>query len=161
MGTINYGTSDYITMGFNLDVEPEYEEDNLFWAEEDFRVVGDIIKRYGFEYFTVTVEPGYYAGFYVDIKENYIKTYDWGKTECIDSYEERQAINREITAMREFLNELADMNMVSVYPGWCTGYADRKQTRTDINEAIREMREELKAIPTWSVVQRNKFQERR
>ena len=161
MGTINYGTSDYITMGFNLDVEPEYREDNLFWAEEDFRVVDDIIKRYGFEYFKVTLEPGYYEGFYVDIKENYIKTYDWGKTECIDSYEERQAISREITAMREFLNELADMHMVSVYPGWGTGYADRKQTRADINEAIRSMRYELKSTPTWSVVQRNQFKERR
>lgn len=187
MGTINYGTSDYITMGLKPydgwsmkkdeeylteilerfaeagieeptddDIDSMIGDDIQAYTEDDYTSALRIRDKYSFGYFNVYLVTGYYDGFYLEISQDYMRTYDLGRTTVIDSYKDRIAINKEISEIKKFLLELVDIGLVSVYPGWCTGYADRKQTLKDINKAIKEMREELKSTPTWAVSERNK-----
>ena len=44
--------------------------------------------------------------------------------------------------------------MVKCSPGWCTGYSNYKETITAINEVVKEIREEVKTIPTWAQYER-------
>ena len=142
MGTINYRTSDYITLGYNCN-EIDYDEPFYYeFIQDSFDQVKETRARYLFEYFSVTVEPGYYEGFYINIEFNY--------SYCLDCWTDRRAAQKEITRVKNFLLECVNFyDLVSVYPGWCTGYADYNQTIKDINAAVYEMRQTVKNAPTW------------
>ena len=66
-----------------------------------------------------------------------------------DDYEEKKEALAEIREIEQYLKDNAGNGLVSVYPGWCTGYADYKQTLKDIRKAAKEMREDVKATPTY------------
>lgn len=167
MGTINYRTSKYIALGIYPECSWDYEKDpatmeelreyaeehgitveeeielNIQLNEEaDYDNASWILDKYSFNNYTVQIEPGYYQGFSIDIREEL--------PECWEDYREKQEAQREITKMRKLLEELNDTGIHAVYPGWCTTYRSCKETKQDINEAIREMRAEAKAIPCWS-----------
>ena len=141
MGTINYGTSDYITIGYdcgNIDYnEPFYYE----LIQDDFEQVKYTLKQYNFYYFNVTLKPGYYEGFYINIEHNF--------NFCYDNYLEKRDALKEITQIKKFLLSCLDFGCCAVYPGWCMGYADYKTTLKDIDAAIYNMREEVRKTPTW------------
>lgn len=146
MGTINYKTSDFITIGYNCN-NIDYEE--YEWCretiEEYYNTVSAILKEYSFYYFHVTVEPGYYEGFYIDMEYNF--------PYCFDDYTEKRAAQREITQIKKFLLEcIENYECCAVSPGWCTGYADYKKTISRLDGAIKEMRETVKATPTYSTL---------
>lgn len=158
MGTINYKTSKYITMGATLfEADPDADYDEYLFAHEDYDLaceeaaqeVRARITAYGFDFFDVTVDYGYYEGFCILIDSKYVY-YD-------DAQEKREA-QAEITRLKKFLRECADMGLRSCYPGWCMGYADYAGTLKDIDEAIREMRQEVKATPTWEQYERKELQ---
>lgn len=73
---------------------------------------------------------------------------------AFDNWEDRKAAQREITQIKKCLIELAGVGLVACFPGWCTGYLDYKGTMQRINEAIKEMREEVKATPPWRQYER-------
>ena len=139
MGTINYGTSDYITIGYNcnnIDYEDEFYND---FISDEFEQINDLLEDEDFVYFRVRIEPGYYEGYYINI------VYDG-----IDTYEEKLLAQKEITRIRAFLTRcISEFGCVAVYPGWCTGYADHKKTLHELSAAIKEMREEVRRSPTW------------
>ena len=146
MGTINYGTSDYITIGYNcgdLDYNDPFYWENI---QEDFEELTYILGNYNFYYFHVVIKSGYYEGFYVDIEHNY--------TYCYDSGEDKRAAQKEITQIKKFLLSCLDFGCCSVYPSWCMGYANREQTLKDIDAAIYNMREEVKQTPTWHTLKK-------
>lgn len=170
MGTINYMTSDYITMGIKPYSEVTWENDPDFMkeAQEEAEYSGvsmeewingyiqmcyeddainarDIIEKYNLYYFNVKIELGYYEGLSIMIENNFGYCYD-------DAGEKREA-QREITRIKKMLQELAGVGFVSCYPGWCTGYQDYKGTIEDIDEAIKEMRIEVKNTPTWRTLE--------
>ena len=157
MGTINYGSSDYITMGLNVDNlwcdsfysenEPEFETMQLD-REELWEEVEKELNKYGFCYYHVVLKPGYYEGFYLDIENNY--------SVCYDFWQDRREANKEITQLKRLLLALADFGMVSCMPGWCTGYEDYNGTIKAIEGAIKGMREEVKSIPTWTQYERER-----
>ena len=142
MGTINYKTSDFITIGYNcnnIDYEDEFTADlvNDYYDQAIFARA-----RYDFYYFHVSVEPGYYEGFSIDIEHNF--------TYCYENYNEKRAALREITQIRKFLYEcVCDFACCAVSPGWCTTYYDYKTTLEKSDAAILEMRETVKNTPTW------------
>ena len=145
MGTINYKTSDYITLGYNCNYtdydDPYYNE----IIQDYFDQVAITRARYDFYYFHVSVEPGYYEGFYIDIEHNF--------NYCYDNYEEKRLALKEITQIKRFLLECVnDFECVAVYPGWCTGYADYNKTLKELDAAIWEMRETVKSTPTWATL---------
>ena len=64
MGTINYGTSQFITIA-----APDYNGDaEAYNALEDW--VREKLNQYNFEYYDLDIEYGYYEGFYINIQKN-------------------------------------------------------------------------------------------
>lgn len=166
MGTINYKTSDYITLGVQPYDYYDFENDNEFMKEIkeevneyggtvenaiydyidnlyecDYYNIKTELKEHHFTYYHVTIEPGYYEGFTINIENNYPVSFD--------SYEDRAKAQKEITEIKKFLTACAGMGLVKCSPGWCTGYANYSETITAINEAVKEMRTEAKTTPTW------------
>lgn len=167
MGAVNYFTSDYITLGlhpydiddftsdadFMDEIENEIEEyggtveeaiNNYIndCYESDFENIEFELNKHNFRYYHITIKPGYYEGFTLDIENNYSISYD--------SWEDKRDAQKEITEIRRFLIACAGMGLVECSPGWCTGYSDYNGTVKAIGEAIKEMREEARATPTWA-----------
>lgn len=166
MGTINYGTSDYITLGIKPYSSYDFENDADFMKEireqcaeyggtienaideyieelynSDYANAETIIEKYRPYYFHVSINHGYYEGLYIDIENNF--------GVFLDDYTERAEMQKEITQIKHLLTELAGVGFVACFPGWVTGYSDYKGTLAGINDAIKEMRNETKTIPTY------------
>lgn len=154
MGTINYGTSEYITIGYNCN-KIDYD-DPFYWEniQDDFEQVEYILKQYNFNYFNVKLKPGYYEGFYIDIKFNC--DCDFYGNDYFDSYEHKQLAQKEITQIKQFLLTCLDFGCCAVYPGWCMRYEDRATTIREIELGVYGMRETVKSTPTWNRLQRIK-----
>lgn len=136
MGAINYGSSDYINLGLNLNLDIYQDFDAVQILAED---VENIIYNKHLQYFTVDIIPGYYEGFYLDIEY---------KDETFYNYEEKKDAQKEITKIKQMLYFLSDMDIVEYTPGWCTGYATQQETRKYIANAIKQMRQDVKDTPT-------------
>lgn len=149
MGAVNYFTSDYITMGLRpYDINDFTDENNNidydeinYCYEADRENIETELAKHNFYYYHITIKPGYYEGFTLDIENNF--------PVALDGYEDRRHANKEITEIKQFLIECAGLGLVKCSPGWCTGYADYNGTIKAIKEAIKEMRLELSTIPTW------------
>ena len=148
MGTINYGTSDYITIGYNLnwdDSEFEtwesMEDEKQLDIEDMYTNIRAILNKYDFTFYHVVIKPGYYEGFYIDIENNF--------PYCYDSREDKRAAQKEATKLKAFLIECINTGLVQVWPGWCTSYHTHIESIEAIKTAIKEMRAEIKSIPTW------------
>ena len=148
MGTINYGTSDYITLGYNLnwydsDFETweEMEEEKQLDIEEAYENIRFVLDKYNFVFFHIAIEPGYYEGFYIDIENNYSCFFQ-------DAQDKREA-QKEVTKLKAFLMECVDLGLVQVWPGWCTSYKTHEETIAAIKTAIKKIRAEIRDTPTW------------
>ena len=146
MGTINYKTSDYVTIGYNCNnIDYEEYEYSMEIISELYDDLCHVLKDCRFYYYHVTLNGGYYAGFYIDIENNF--------PYCFDDYREKIDAQREITQIKKFLLECVNhYECFSVSPGWVTSYATRTTTLRDINNAIKEMREEVRKTPTWATL---------
>ena len=166
MGAINYGTSQYITMGIVPYCRYELEEDLAFMDELRREVAeygGDIdealndyindceecdranaesiIEKYDIHYWRIELKNGYYDGFYLDIESRYGIAFD--------DWTDRAEAQKEVTQIKKMLYELAGVGMVKCTPGWSTGYSSYSETLKAIDEAVKDMREEVKIKPTW------------
>lgn len=153
MGAVNYGTSDFITLGYNLDWDSsDFEsweamnEEMQLDIEDLFHEIESLLKDHSFWYFHVAIKPGYYEGFYLDIENNF--------PVALDSWEDRREAMKEITRLKAFLTACIDAGLVQVWPGWCTSYKAPEESREALNAAIKEMREEVKHTPTWRQYER-------
>lgn len=159
MGTINFMTSNYITMGIkpydtgDFYNDPEYMEQIEKYGESwlydeieelyncDKLNTESILNKYNFDYFTIIIEPGYYESFSLKIEQK----------RDIDFYTDKIAAQKEITHLKECLFELAGVGLVACFPGWCTGYSDYTETiKKYIPEAIKAMRKEIKETQTYN-----------
>lgn len=166
MGAINYFTSDYITLGLRPYDRYDFENNSDFMEEVqaevdeyggtlesaidsyindcyecDYENIKTELEKHCFHYYHIVIKPGYYEGFTLDIENNY--------PVALDSWEDRRDANKEITEIKQFLIACAGLGLVKCSPGWCTGYSDYNGTIQAIKAAIKEMRSELKTIPTW------------
>lgn len=145
MGTINYKTSDFITIGYdydNIDHNDEFYHDII---QDYYDQVAYTRARYNFYYFYVAIEPGYYEGFSINIEHNF--------TYCYDNYSDKRDALKEVTQIKKFLLECVNgFGCVAVSPGWCTTYYNYDETLKRINAAIKEMRETVKNTPTWATL---------
>lgn len=171
MGAVNYCTSDYITLGVNPVSAWDLENDLDFMKEiraevaeyggtvedainnyisacyeDDHANVENILSRFSFWYYHVTIKPGYYEGFTLDIENNFPVAYD--------GWEDRREAQKEITQLKKCLLELAGVGLVECWPGWCPKYMDYKTTCKAIEAAIKAMRDEVRTIPTWRQYER-------
>lgn len=147
MGAINYKTSDFITVGYNcnnIDYDDEFYNEFINDCYEQAEI---LLKKQHFYYFHITIEPGYYEGFSIDIENNFAI--------CFDSYEDKQLAQKEITSIKEFLSQCINyFDCCVVYPGWCTGYENYENSIKKLKQAIQEMRETVKDTPTFYTYQR-------
>ena len=159
MGTINYKTSDYITLAevpidFN-DIESEVRANPEDYGLSDVSEVTDeyiydiinelydddrgnveaILNKYDFEFFELELEHGYYEGFEVLLDTDF----------DFYSEEDRQEALKELPKLEKALTELAGVGMVSCTPGWSTGYEDYNGTIKDIKTAIEELTNAINA----------------
>ena len=145
MGTINYKTSNYITLGYNtgnINYDDEFYSNDINFEYDE---ISAILKNEFFYYFNITLKPGYYEGFIIDIENNF--------NYCFNDYTEKLEALKELTRIKNFLIYIVDnFNINVVYPGWCTSYGDHKKTISEINAAIKEMKNEVKNIPTYYIL---------
>jgi len=171
MGTINYYTSDYITIGLEPYYAYDLKNDQCFMEElqeeideyggtieeaienyiqqcysEDEYNIQNILDKYDFHYFHVVIKPGYYEGFSINIENNYGL--------CYDSWQDKREALKEATQIKKFLLECIDNGLCQVFPGWCTSYKDRETSIAAVQRAIKAMKEEIKSIPTWGYCER-------
>lgn len=172
MGTINYKTSNYITMGARIQNYSDFENDQDFinYCKTEYPeiLLSDMIyneiqenydcdrvnvetylNQHSFYFYHVTIEPGYYEGFSINIENNFPIAYN-------DREEKRQA-QKEITELKQFLLDCAGCGIAVVFPGWCTTELNYNDSVKAIKAAIKEIREESKTIPTWLWYERNQY----
>jgi len=171
MGTINFKTSKYITMGVKpydaaevakdpefMDYISEYypgEDPERMAAEEisgyydaDRENVESILKKYSFEYFNIEVIPGYYESLQIFISDN-LPLY-------FDDYTEKREALKEVTKLKALLKDAAGVGFVACFPSWATAYSNYKETLTYIEIAAGKMRDEIKTAETWRTRQKKK-----
>ena len=154
MGTINYATSNYITIGLKPYDYEDFEDENgninydmmNDYYQDDYNNIDAILNKYDFHYFHVVIKPGYYEGFSIDIENNY--------GVCYDSWQDRKEALKEATQIKLFLLECIDNGLCKCSPGWCTGYYDRAESVKAVKQAVKEMKEEIRSIPTWGYCER-------
>ena len=152
MGTINYHTSKYITLGekpFDFETvkaesfdAPDVSDEEVYDLintnyEDDFENAELLLDRYNFEYFDLDLEYGYYEGFYLDLDTNF-EFY---------SEDDRNDALKELNELKDLLVDLAGYGMVSCTPGWSTGYASFDETIKDIDRAIEDIKKDIKDAP--------------
>ena len=140
MGTINYSSNNYVTVGFNYNYDYiddfERETDEIYLFEE----LENIREKYDFYYFDVRLKNGYYEGFYIDIENNFPL--------CFDNYAEKMEAQKEVTQIKKFLLECLEYGACVCVPGWCTTFFDYADSKKAVIEGIKTMREEIKATRT-------------
>lgn len=164
MGTINFKTSDFITLAIKPYQADEIAKDADFlqyareeypetdpetvaewnietYYEADQENFNSIAAKYDFYYFHIRLRPGYYESFYIDIESNYPVFFD-------DYTEKREAL-KEVTEIKQFLTECAGVGFTACSPGWITSYKDHAATLEAIKAAAEEMRDSIRATPTW------------
>ena len=152
MGTINYGTSEYITIGlkpYNYDdymtetEDIDYELMQMDY-ETDRENIEYILDKYNLNFFNVSIKFGYYEGFYLNINTDF-DFYNW---------EDKADALKEATQIKNMLIECCGCGLCSVYPGWCTGYENYKDSIESVRAAVSKMKDDIKATKTFLQEQR-------
>lgn len=157
MGAINYHTSDYITIGVNIndlydDIENEFDDEYtreyyiVDYINDLYDDIKSLLNGEKFYYFNIALQPGYYEGFCIDIE------YNFGY--CLDAWTDRREALKEITRIYRFLLKCINGGLCAVSPGWCTAYYDYNESIQRLKQAIKEMRATVKNTPTWAQVRR-------
>ncbi len=95
------------------------------------------------EHYEISIVNGYYEGFYLNIEDDI----PW----VFDDSEEKKEYLKDITRLKKVLLELLDNGLCVVYPGWCTDFADKKNSVKEIMTFVKNLREEVKAVDTFAV----------
>lgn len=134
MGSINYKTSKYITLGLK---DCEDFEDFDFEYEE----AKNILEKYNFEVLQVKILSGYYSGFSIDIDFDFI---------YFDDTTEKNNTLKEATQLKKLLFELCELGLFACFPGWCTTFLDYENTKKEIKKAIKHLKDDIKQTKTYS-----------
>lgn len=147
MGAINYGTSEYITIGlkpYNYDdYMTETKDIDYELMQMDYDTDGEnaeyILDKYNFNFFNVSIKCGYYEGFYLNIKTNF-DFYNW---------EDKADALKEATQLKNMLIECCGVGLCEVCPGWCTSYKSYAESIKSIKDAVWQIKQDIKSTETW------------
>lgn len=156
MGTINYNSNKFVTLGiepydFN-DMKEAYIQDTQDQDIPDQVIFDQISEYYSCDYanadqelkklaldnFKVSIENGYYEGLYIDIEYNNLFFYD---------QEEKDATIKEAESIKQFLVSCAGMGFVSCIPFWYTIYKNYDETLKDIEDGFNKMMDDINNTP--------------
>ena len=147
MGAINYGTSEYITIGlkpYNYDdymtetEDIDYELMQMDY-ETDRENIEYILDKYNLNFFNVSIKFGYYEGFYLNINTDF-DFYNW---------EDKADALKEATQIKNMLIECCGCGLCVVHPGWCTGYENYRDSIDSVKAAISEIKDDIKKTKTF------------
>ena len=138
VGTVNYGTGEYITLAYQPIEDDETKFGDLFLNMK----VDSIFNEYGdFEFFEVITDNGYYEGFYVAINAgDFVGVGFDDKDRMLDAF-------LELENIRKLLVELLDVGLFVCHPGWCTGWLDYGESLNEINQCIAKMSSDIFLTP--------------
>lgn len=161
MGTINYLTSDIITLvcdghfadiDFIKDVLTDYGEEYPREDVEQYQIdeyIDECIRdSYNliearlydvdtFVFFKIKVDFGYYEGVQIVIE-------DLTKYGFEDSQERRDAL-KEANRLKNLLHIITrEYSFYSCCPSWCSAYYDKNQTHARIDTAIKELKNRIR-----------------
>lgn len=161
MGAWNYVNSDVITVAdydiiytpSNEEIEGTMEdfecdkkeaEDILHqqhqdYTQERFNSVNDLFKNQEFEYYSVSVDAGYYEGFQINISREQL---------AFDNSYQRKEMHKELTRIKnKIIVAIKEYTMCVCYPGWCIGWEDTiENSLKALNEAIKEERKVINSL---------------
>lgn len=161
MGTINYMTSDILTLATPVpydynELEAQAEEiaaeiggdtrDIMYrlirdMEDDDRANAEEILRFYRSDYYPVKLEPGYYEGLQLVIDAYRPEEYD-------DEREKYKAL-AELEELAGILEELAGIGFMETFPGWGTSYSNYQKTIEAIRDAIEAEKAEIIATPIW------------
>ena len=147
MGTINYFTSEYVTLGvcpfesvFAM-INGECEKDTRDLTPEEFEDIQErvqaVIDQYDFNNTHINIKPGYYEGFSLEIlpyEEDYY------------NLEERNEVIAELKTVEECLLKCLETGLCVCTPGWCTGYYNKTDSIKAVKKAVAQMKEDYEKI---------------
>ena len=167
MGAINYGTNEILcSLGYYLttpdtseEAIKEYREEfdlseeewsdseieDRIYEEEAIFVSDDMDEAErclsGYEYFDVSVECGYYEGFYISIDEEYL---------YLDSWKDKILMQKELTKLKnDLIYCIENLGVRVCYPGWCTDWEESIEDSIAVLEAsVKAERERIKKLHT-------------
>lgn len=177
MGAINYGSNNILlNLGVETNYYPDKEEieayrkdfdendlsdeeiENFFmddyylWLEMEFKDIEKSIPD-NLEFYEITLESGYYEGYYLKIKD----VYSW-----LDCWEEKALMNKELTRIKKFLlNCILNHGFVVYRAGWCTAYESQSKSIELLNKAISQERDRIKRLYTDKQVCKMSVSERK
>ena len=130
MGAVNYKTSNYITLGFDLSKDFESDDIKNATIDDAYESVRTLINKYDFSYINVTAIWGYYEGFSLYIDE----------IDLDDASENADEYHDDVKNLNKLLTDCVnDIGLVVVTPSWCTGYCDKSSSLEKIENAIRDL----------------------
>lgn len=121
------------------EIEEKIYEDNSEMLRDDMK---EVEKRLGdYEYFEVSVECGYYEGFYISIDEKYL---------YLDTYQDRILMQKELTKLKnDLIYCIENLGVRVCYPDWCTGWEKSVEDSIKVLEAsVKEERKRIKTLRT-------------
>lgn len=158
MGTINYQTSEVITLGtapedFEYvkndfceanDVSPDEVNDSLIYdiISEDTLCqeieANFLIDNYTFYWFRVNTKPGYYEGVQIIIEHELPEEFEIAG--------DKKDFLAECDTLQKLLLELHGIGFSVCHPWWCTTYEDYSTGRESIKNAIAELKTRATAV---------------
>lgn len=144
MGTVNYGTGEYITLAYQP-VEDDSQENQEKFGDLYLNMkVDSIFNEYGdFEFLEVIRDNGYYEGFYVAINTgDLVGAGFYNKDQMLDAF-------LELERVRKLLVELLDAGLFVCHPGWCTGWLNYGESLNEINQCIAKISSDISITPVY------------
>ena len=139
MGAINFGTlTKYNRLAIVNNEEPETEGQfyyDLYKTQEE-------LNKHKFYYFDLSINPGYYDGFYLKLEENNTKY-------IYQNNKEKNEVLKELTVIKNTLIKLVkNESLWGCYPGWIYNQLETVETIRQIKELIKELKNEVKTSYT-------------
>ena len=152
MGAINYGNGNIINLGYDLrHVDYNNYEEEEFYFDELYQDVERLLDKEYFEYYDISLENGYYDGFYLKVDFKYL----W-----LDDYASKLEALKEATRLGNLLRTLIkDYSMVSYSAGWITHYYDKETSLKMVKNAIKGEKDMIKGLYTEKTLTLDKWKE--
>lgn len=163
MNAVNYKTSKYITLAVKPYDVSDYTSDEEFMREvyhgvrtfggtvnervnnyisflyeADYENANSELKKLDTQYFDVSIQSGYHEGFSIDIEPKF--------QDGFNSWKEKCDAQKDVTEIEKFLIYCANIGLVACYPGCRTTYLSYEETIRGIDDAVNEMKSDIKNI---------------
>lgn len=142
MGTINFGrltNKSALALVSNQNADQEDYEDFCYY---DYEEIKEKLGQEYFYYFSITIQGGYYGGFYLQLSEENTR---W----IYDNTKEKREAVQELTKIKAILIDFVKNGLVrGCYTGWVSTYPAKEETLKELKAIIKEYRQEIQKAYT-------------